>query len=62
MHVSCQLFAYNFANIYCTAVKLTFLESPSKMASDEYDFEKFFKKSLVLFWKNVEYLKKFSNY
>ena len=62
IYVSCQLFAYNFANIRCTAVKLNFLESPSNMALDEYDFVKFLKKSLVLFWTNVEYLKKFSSY
>ena len=49
--VSCQLFAYNFANICCTAVKLKVLESLSKMALDKYNFVKFFKKIFGTFWE-----------
>ena len=43
------MFAHNFENIRCTDVKVKFLESPSKMALDEYDFAKIFKKKFGTF-------------
>ena len=51
IYVSCQLFGHNFANICCTGVKLKFLESLSKMALDEHNFEKFFKKNFGTFFE-----------
>ena len=45
-----SMFAHNFENIRCTDVKVKFLESPSKMALDEYDFVTFFEKKFDTFF------------
>ena len=48
---SLRLPAHNFESICCTAVKLNFMESPSKMALNEYDFVKFLKHKFGTFFK-----------